>query len=149
MRTNSTLCLLYTSHVYRILLHADTGAAVFREPLAAWVNLPMGDAAENATASNVTVSADEKTVTVDVLAKDAATNGLFTVDYDAANLTLTNVSFNTQYSSYKDASGKVTLGYVDLNGVAAGSTVATLTLDVYKRQLHRRYLSGCQQDRHR
>ena len=89
----------------------------------------MGDAAETATASNVTVSADEKTVTVDVIAKDAATNGLFNVDYDAANLTLTNVSFNTQYSSHKDAS-KVTLGYVDLNGVTAGSTVATLTFTV-------------------
>ena len=99
-------------------------------PVAAVVNLPMGDAAENAGASNVTVSADEKTVTVNVLAKDAATNGLFTVDYDAANLTLTNVAFNTQYSSYKDASGKVTLGYVDLNGVTAGSTVATLTFTV-------------------
>ena len=99
-------------------------------PTAAVVNLPMGEAAETATASNVTVSADEKTVTVNVLAKDAATNGLFTVDYDAANLTLTNVSFNTQYSSYKDASGKVTLGYVDLNGVTAGSTVATLTFTV-------------------
>lgn len=99
-------------------------------PVAAVVNLPMGEAAETATASNVTVSADEKTVTVNVLAKDAATNGLFTVDYDAANLTLTNVAFNTQYSSYKDASGKVTLGYVDLSGVTAGSTVATLTFTV-------------------
>ena len=76
------------------------------------------------------MSADEKTVTVDVIAKDAATNGLFTVDYDAANLTLTNVSFNTQYSSHKDEAGKVTLGYVDLNGVTAGSTVATLTFTV-------------------
>ena len=75
-------------------------------------------------------TADEKTVTVDVIAKDAATNGLFNVDYDAANLTLTNVSFNTQYSSHKDEAGKVTLGYVDLNGVTAGSTVATLTFTV-------------------
>ncbi|MEI3103692.1 MAG: hypothetical protein V8S97_05815 [Oscillospiraceae bacterium] len=109
---------------------AAKGSLDTAAPVAALVNLPMGDAAENATASNVTVSADEKTVTVNVLAKDAATNGLFTVDYDAANLTLTNVAFNTQYSSYKDASGKVTLGYVDLNGVTAGSTVATLTFTV-------------------
>ena len=109
---------------------AAKGSLNTAAPVAALVNLPMGDAAENATASNVTVSADEKTVTVNVLAKDAATNGLFTVDYDAANLTLTNVAFNTQYSSYKDASGKVTLGYVDLNGVTAGSTVATLTFTV-------------------
>ena len=109
---------------------AAKGSLNAAAPVAAVVNLPMGEAAEAATASNVTVSADEKTVTVNVLAKDAATNGLFTVDYDAANLTLTNVAFNTQYSSYKDASGKVTLGYVDLNGVTAGSTVATLTFTV-------------------
>ena len=109
---------------------AASGSLNASAPVAKVVNLPMGDAAENASTSKVTVSADEKTVTVNVLAKDAATNGLFTVDYDAANLTLTNVAFNTQYSSYKDASGKVTLGYVDLNGVTAGSTVATLTFTV-------------------
>ena len=109
---------------------AASGSLNASAPTANVVNLPMGDAAENASTSKVTVSADEKTVTVDVIAKDAATNGLFNVDYDAANLTLTNVAFNTQYSSYKDASGKVTLGYVDLNGVAAGSTVATLTFTV-------------------
>ena len=109
---------------------AANGSLNAAAPVATLVNLPMGETAETAAASNVTVSADEKTVTVNVLAKDAATNGLFTVDYDAANLTLTNVAFNTQYSSYKDASGKVTLGYVDLNGVTAGSTVATLTFTV-------------------
>ena len=109
---------------------AASGSLNASAPVAAVVNLPMGEAAETASTSKVTVSADEKTVTVDVIAKDAATNGLFTVDYDAANLTLTNVAFNTQYSSYKDASGKVTLGYVDLNGVTAGSTVATLTFTV-------------------
>ena len=109
---------------------AANGSLNAAAPVATLVNLPMGEAAETATASNVTVSADEKTVTVDVIAKDAATNGLFNVDYDAANLTLTNVSFNTQYFSHKDEAGKVTLGYVDLNGVTAGSTVATLTFTV-------------------
>ena len=109
---------------------AASGSLNASAPTANVVNLPMGDAAENASTSKVTVSADEKTVTVDVIAKDAATNGLFNVDYDAANLTLTNVSFNTQYSSHKDEAGKVTLGYVDLNGVTAGSTVATLTFTV-------------------
>ena len=109
---------------------AASGSLNASAPTANVVNLPMGDAAENASTSKVTVSADEKTVTVDVIAKDAATNGLFNVDYDATNLTLTNVSFNTQYSSHKDEAGKVTLGYVDLNGVTAGSTVATLTFTV-------------------
>ena len=109
---------------------AANGSLNTAAPVATVVNLPLGEAAETDTASNVVVSDDEKTVTVNVLAKDAATNGMFTVDYDAANLTLTNVAFNTQYSSYEDASGKVTLGYVDLNGVTAGSTVATLTFTV-------------------
>ena len=108
---------------------AASGTLNASAPTASVVNLPMGDAAENAGASKVTVSADEKTVTVDVIAKDAATNGLFNVSYNAG-LTLTNVSFNTQYSSHKDEAGKVTLGYVDLNGVTAGSTVATLTFTV-------------------
>ena len=85
---------------------------------------------EPATASTVNVSSDEKTVTVDVLAKDAANNGLFSVNYDAASLTLNDVTFNTQYSSYKDADGKVTLGYVDLTGVSAGTAVASLTFTV-------------------
>ena len=52
------------------------------------------------------------------------------MDYDAANLTLNDVTFNTQYSSYKDADGKVTLGYVDLTGVSAGTAVASLTFTV-------------------
>ena len=56
---------------------AASGSLNASAPVAAVVNLPMGDAAENASASKVTVSADEKTVTVDVIAKDAATNGLF------------------------------------------------------------------------
>ena len=108
---------------------AAAGSLNASAPTATVVSLPMGDAAENANTSKVTVSADEKTVTVDVIAKDAATNGLFNVGYNAG-LTLTNVSFNTQYSSYKDEAGKVTLGYVDLDGVKAGDTVATLTFTV-------------------
>ena len=43
---------------------------------------------------------------------DITTNGLFTVDYDASVLTLADVTFASQYSSHKDADGKVTLGYV-------------------------------------
>ena len=61
---------------------------------------------------------------------DVTTNGLFTVDYDASVLTLADVTFASQYSSHKDADGKVTLGYVDVDGLKAGTAVATLTFTV-------------------
>ena len=79
------------------------------------------------TGSTIAVSEDETTVTVNVRAAELATNGLFTVEYDAAVMTLSDVAFATDYSSYKDEAGKVTLGYVDLDGVAADAIVATLT----------------------
>ena len=90
-------------------------------------------AAETTTpVSSITVSEDEKTVTVTVVPKndDVTTNGLFTVDYDASVLTLADVTFASQYSSHKDADGKVTLGYVDVDGLQAGTAVATLTFTV-------------------
>ena len=59
--------------------------------------------------SSIAVSEDEKTVTVTVVPKndDITTNGLFTVDYDASVLTLADGTFASQYSSHKDADGKV------------------------------------------
>ena len=94
--------------------------------------LPLEAPVASESASNVTVSDDEKTVTVNVIAKseDATTNGLATVEYDPSILTLTDVSMFADYTSHKDESGKVTLGYVDLDGVAAGTVVATLTFSV-------------------
>ena len=95
--------------------------------------LPLDAPVANETkASNVTVSADEKTVTVNVIAKsdEATTNGLATVEYDSGLLTLTDVAMYGDYTSHKDEAGKVTLGYVDLDGAAAGTVIATLTFSV-------------------
>ena len=90
------------------------------------------DAETTTPVSSITVSEDEKTVTVTVVPKndDVTTNGLFTVDYDASVLTLADVTFASQYSSHKDADGKVTLGYVDVDGLQTGTAVATLTFTV-------------------
>lgn len=90
------------------------------------------DAETTTPVSSIAVSEDEKTVTVTVVPKndDITTNGLFTVDYDASVLTLADVTFASQYSSHKDADGKVTLGYVDVDGLKAGTAVATLTFTV-------------------
>ena len=85
------------------------------------------DAETTTPVSSITVSEDEKTVTVTVVPKN---DGLFTVDYDASVLTLADVTFASQYSSHKDADGKVTLGYVDVDGLQAGTAVATLTFTV-------------------
>ncbi len=95
--------------------------------------LPLDAPVANETkVSNVTVSADEKTVTVNVVAKsdEATTNGLAAVEYDSNLLTLTDVAMYADYTSHKAEAGKVTLGYVDLDGVAAGTVIATLTFSV-------------------
>ena len=95
--------------------------------------LPLGDPVETEpAASNVTVSEDEKTVTVKIVpqSEDATTNGLMTVEYDADILTLTGITFAAEYSSHKDEAGKVTLGYVHVAGLPAGTPVATLTFSV-------------------
>ena len=79
---------------------------------------------------------DEKTVTVSITAKDAtgsdvdSTNGVATVTYDTAALTLTNVVVNGDITSYVESNGSVTFGYVDKDGAAAGSTVAQLVFEV-------------------
>ncbi|MBR0417173.1 MAG: S8 family serine peptidase [Firmicutes bacterium] len=53
-------------------------------------------------------------------------NGLYEVSYDPAKATLVSVSSNLKYFAYKESTGKVTLAFADLNGVAKGATVATL-----------------------
>ncbi len=93
---------------------------------------PVTKAEEETVASNMVLSDDEKTLTVNVVAaaEDATTNGLMTVEYDGKALTLADVSICTDYSSHKDEDGKVTLGYVSLNGLPVGATAATLTFTV-------------------
>lgn len=82
------------------------------------------------------VGAGEKTVTLKVTAKDvngtdvASTNGVATVEFDTKALELTGVAVNGDYTSVNQDNGSVTFGYVDLQGFAAGATVATLTFAV-------------------
>ena len=87
------------------------------------------------------VAAGEGTVTVTVTAKDAtgadveSTNGVSTVTYDAESLVLQSILVEGDYTSVNpadvaDCDGSVTFGYVDLDGIAAGETVATLIFEV-------------------
>ncbi len=81
-----------------------------------------------------TVASDEKTVTVEITAKDAngedaaSTNGLVEVAYSDA-LELAGIEVYSDYSSV-NRGDTVVIGYVDLDGIAAGKTVAKLTFNV-------------------
>ena len=85
--------------------------------------------------SDTETDKNEGTVTVTVTAKDAtgtdvaSTNGVSTVTYDAENLTLVSIKVEGDYVSVKKSDGSVTFGYVELDGFAAGDTVATLVFE--------------------
>ena len=119
---------------------ADGSAAARRNPEFAGIKSELTQIAQPAftpvptesavtPASGISISEDEKTVTVTVVPQgdDENTNGLLTVEYDADLLTLADVSSVVPYTSHKDESGKVTFGYVAPDGLAANNTVATLT----------------------
>ena len=88
--------------------------------------------------SIVTEEDDDTTVTLELTAMDSqgeevnATNGVQTVTYDTAVLKLVGVTVNGDYISVnrQDDEGKVTIGYVDMDGIAAGATTAVLTFEV-------------------
>ena len=86
--------------------------------------------------SAAVVGEGEKTVTVTITAKDAtgadtaSTNGVSTVTYDTAALTLKSVIVNGDYTSTLKEDGSVTFGYVKLDSFAADDVVATLIFDV-------------------
>ncbi len=84
--------------------------------------------------SKPTVSADGRAVTLTLTAKDAegldvaSTNGLLTVEYDGAEMMLTDVQVaRAPYHAVAQGEGTVKLAYAGLQAVEAGKAVATLT----------------------
>ena len=79
---------------------------------------------------------DEKTVTVEVTAKDAAgkdvasTNGLITARYDVSHLALQSVVVHAGYQAVAQSDGTVKFAYADTGEIPAGSSVATLIFQV-------------------
>ena len=51
------------------------------------------------------------------------------VEWDRAKLTLTDIVINADYTSVLNGEGSVTFGYVSLNGIPAGKSVAKLTFE--------------------
>ncbi len=106
------------------------------EPVKAGELFGMADGTLNAAAlrpaSVGSTSADESTVTVALTARDAAGaaaahNGLITVTYDPALLTLTEAVSPADLSTIVTADGTVTIAYADVEGFAADESVAMLT----------------------
>lgn len=115
-------------------LKADTKAA------AGGLNAVSGEAKVAAPVDKVvpmssgSVTNNEKTVTVEITAKDAelnsvaSTNGLFEVSASDA-LTLSGHSVNSDYASYKNGESLI-IAYADLEGFAADEVIATITYTV-------------------
>ena len=82
------------------------------------------------------IECGENQTYVAVTAKDAAGNdvvsynGVQTITYDPAVLTLVDVDVQSQYCSVNETEGTVTIGYVDLDGFGADETVAVLIFDI-------------------
>ncbi len=69
-------------------------------------------------------------VTVEVLVDVDTTNGVINISWDASNMKLVDMVVHADYFSVLEGDGNITVGYVSLNGIAAGSTVITLTFEV-------------------
>ena len=80
---------------------------------------------------------DEEVVTVTVTAKNTygndtgSVNGLEVITYDSTEMTVADITVFAQYSSVvvDEENGTVTVAYVDLSGIAAGSAVAVVKFD--------------------
>ncbi len=71
----------------------------------------------------------DNTVVVEVTHEELATNGVVTVTWDPAKMQLTDIVIYADYTSILEGEGFVTFGYVSLNGIPAGKTVAKLTFE--------------------
>ena len=74
---------------------------------------------------------DDHSVTVTLTDDVDATNGVYTVKYDASKLTFKSLASNAQVSSYKvdAAAGTITFAFASEEAVAANTALATITFE--------------------
>ena len=70
-----------------------------------------------------------KTVEVELTAGSDAANGIYTVVFDPAVLTLVSNASDAEFTSIDSRNGLIAFGYVGKNVYEAGETVATLTFE--------------------
>ena len=75
-------------------------------------------------------AADEKTVTVEITAPEAATNGVMEITWDTDVLELVDSASIAAYTSVVENENGMTFGYVALTPFAENDTVLTLTFNV-------------------
>ena len=93
---------------------------------------------------NNTIVVGENALVLDVVAKNemgaaiGSKNGLFTVTYDPASLTLDSIEANADYYSinHDPAAGTVTIAYVAMEGFGAADVVASLSFSVIGENVH-------------
>ena len=71
----------------------------------------------------------DNTVTVDIVSDVDVTNGVITATWNVAELTLTDIDVHADFISIKEENGTVTFGYVALDGIESGKSIATLTFE--------------------
>ena len=71
----------------------------------------------------------DNSVIVEVTTDVDVTNGVITVTWDPAKLTLTDFVIHADYTSILESEGKLTFGYVSMHGITAGMPIATLTFE--------------------
>ena len=74
-------------------------------------------------------NAPDNTVTVDVVNDVDVTNGVITLTWNPADLTLTDIDVRADFISMKEGEGTITFGYVALDGIESGKSIATLTFE--------------------
>ena len=74
-------------------------------------------------------SVPDNTVTVDIVSDVDVTNGVITATWNVAELTLTDIDVHADFISIKEENGTVTFGYVALDGIESGKSIATLTFE--------------------
>ncbi len=71
------------------------------------------------------------TTRLKIIADEDVTNGLYTVSYDSELLEVVSVVVDADYKAVNlSAPGQVKLAFADVDGISAGSTVATVTFSV-------------------
>ena len=56
-------------------------------------------------------------------------NGVITLAWNPAELTLTDIDVHADFISVKEGEGTITFGYVALDGIESGKSIATLTFE--------------------
>ena len=115
----SGLVVEFTGEVAQFDLNAAPGAED--------VARPMSDAEVNEADAMITLKVTAGDL--QAAATDRYNNGVISVDYDAEAMELKSIIVSGDYAASKKEDGKITFGYIDMDGVTPDTVVATLLFE--------------------